>query len=148
MLRILSPCASTGSGVDTAYVLVFCPAGEGCVALRAAESAYTEFHVTLTHHGERTGDLSGGIQVHTSEGKQTEKLYGGCTHKRIHIHRPTSHMPTPHSTRTSYYALRESHMNFENPKCSWMSNVSSIDPFQNQVTKRMNVKQLPFRHLV
>ncbi|XP_031431379.1 phosphatidylinositol 3,4,5-trisphosphate 5-phosphatase 1 isoform X2 [Clupea harengus] len=49
--------------------------GEGCVALRAAESAYTEFHVTLTHHGERTGDLSGGIQVHTSEGKQTEKLY-------------------------------------------------------------------------
>ncbi|XP_041913737.1 phosphatidylinositol 3,4,5-trisphosphate 5-phosphatase 1 [Alosa sapidissima] len=49
--------------------------GEGCVALRAAESAYTEFHVTLTHHGERTGTLSGGIQVHTSEGKQTEKLY-------------------------------------------------------------------------
>ncbi|XP_063058053.1 phosphatidylinositol 3,4,5-trisphosphate 5-phosphatase 1 [Engraulis encrasicolus] len=49
--------------------------GEGCVALRAAESAYTEFHITLTHHGERTGTLSGGIQVHTSEGKQTEKLY-------------------------------------------------------------------------
>ncbi|XP_071011061.1 phosphatidylinositol 3,4,5-trisphosphate 5-phosphatase 1-like isoform X3 [Oncorhynchus clarkii lewisi] len=49
--------------------------GEGCVALRAAESSYTEFHVTLTHHGERTGTLAGGVQLRTSEGKQTEKLY-------------------------------------------------------------------------
>ncbi|KAM3838183.1 phosphatidylinositol 3,4,5-trisphosphate 5-phosphatase 1-like [Diretmus argenteus] len=49
--------------------------GEGCVALRAAEYCYTEFHVTLTHHGERTGTLTGGIQLRTSEGKQTEKLY-------------------------------------------------------------------------
>ncbi|KAJ8418642.1 hypothetical protein AAFF_G00001410 [Aldrovandia affinis] len=49
--------------------------GESCVALRAAESSYTEFHVTLTHHGERTGVLSGGVQVRTSGGKQTEKLY-------------------------------------------------------------------------
>uniref|UniRef100_A0A674A7Z7 phosphatidylinositol-3,4,5-trisphosphate 5-phosphatase n=1 Tax=Salmo trutta TaxID=8032 RepID=A0A674A7Z7_SALTR len=50
--------------------------GEGCVALRAAESSYTEFHITLTHHGERTGSLTGGVQLRTSEGKQTEKLYG------------------------------------------------------------------------
>uniref|UniRef100_A0A673XAE7 phosphatidylinositol-3,4,5-trisphosphate 5-phosphatase n=1 Tax=Salmo trutta TaxID=8032 RepID=A0A673XAE7_SALTR len=49
--------------------------GEGCVALRAAESSYTEFHVTLTHHGERTGTLTGGVQLRTSGGKQTEKLY-------------------------------------------------------------------------
>ncbi|XP_041696636.1 phosphatidylinositol 3,4,5-trisphosphate 5-phosphatase 1 isoform X1 [Coregonus clupeaformis] len=49
--------------------------GESCVALRAAESSYTEFHVTLTHHGERTGTLTGGVQLRTSAGKQTEKLY-------------------------------------------------------------------------
>ncbi|KAF7663119.1 hypothetical protein LDENG_00218160 [Lucifuga dentata] len=49
--------------------------GEGCVALRAAQYCYTEFHVTLTHHGEKTGTLSGGIQLRTSEGKPTEKLY-------------------------------------------------------------------------
>uniref|UniRef100_A0AAY4EUM3 phosphatidylinositol-3,4,5-trisphosphate 5-phosphatase n=1 Tax=Denticeps clupeoides TaxID=299321 RepID=A0AAY4EUM3_9TELE len=49
--------------------------GEGCVALRSAERSYTEFEITLTHHGERTGTLSGGVQVRTSEGKQTEKLY-------------------------------------------------------------------------
>lgn len=50
--------------------------GEGCVALRAAQFCYTEFQVTLTHHGEKTGVLTGGIQLHTSEGKTTEKLYG------------------------------------------------------------------------
>ncbi|XP_008275758.1 phosphatidylinositol 3,4,5-trisphosphate 5-phosphatase 1 isoform X1 [Stegastes partitus] len=49
--------------------------GEGCVALRAAQFCYTEFHITLTHHGEKTGTLTGGIQLHTSEGKPTEKLY-------------------------------------------------------------------------
>ncbi|XP_042273547.1 phosphatidylinositol 3,4,5-trisphosphate 5-phosphatase 1 [Thunnus maccoyii] len=49
--------------------------GEGCVALRAAQFCYTEFHITLTHHGERTGTLTGGIQLHTSEVKPTEKLY-------------------------------------------------------------------------
>ncbi|XP_022615006.1 phosphatidylinositol 3,4,5-trisphosphate 5-phosphatase 1 [Seriola dumerili] len=49
--------------------------GEGCVALRAAEFCYTEFQVTLTHHGEKTGTLTGGIQLQTSEGKPTEKLY-------------------------------------------------------------------------
>ncbi|KAJ3600118.1 hypothetical protein NHX12_034068 [Muraenolepis orangiensis] len=49
--------------------------GEGCVALRAAEACGTEFHVTLTHHGERTGTLTGGIQLHLAECKQTEKLY-------------------------------------------------------------------------
>ncbi|KAK2835959.1 hypothetical protein Q5P01_016443 [Channa striata] len=49
--------------------------GEGCVALRAAQFCYTEFQVTLTHHGEKTGLLTGGIQLHTSEGKPTEKLY-------------------------------------------------------------------------
>ncbi|XP_036426263.1 phosphatidylinositol 3,4,5-trisphosphate 5-phosphatase 1 isoform X1 [Colossoma macropomum] len=49
--------------------------GETCVALRSAEIAYTEFDVILTHHGERTGTLTGGIQLRTSEGKQTEKLY-------------------------------------------------------------------------
>ncbi|XP_051569133.1 phosphatidylinositol 3,4,5-trisphosphate 5-phosphatase 1-like [Myxocyprinus asiaticus] len=49
--------------------------GEGCVALRSAENAYTEFYIKLTHHGERTGLLTGGIQLRTSEGKQTEKLY-------------------------------------------------------------------------
>ncbi|XP_053492627.1 phosphatidylinositol 3,4,5-trisphosphate 5-phosphatase 1 isoform X3 [Ictalurus furcatus] len=49
--------------------------GETCVALRAAEAAYTEFDVPLTHHGEQTGMLSGGIQLRTSEGKLTEKLY-------------------------------------------------------------------------
>uniref|UniRef100_A0A7N9AUY4 phosphatidylinositol-3,4,5-trisphosphate 5-phosphatase n=1 Tax=Mastacembelus armatus TaxID=205130 RepID=A0A7N9AUY4_9TELE len=50
--------------------------GEGCIALRAAQFCYTEFQVTLTHHGEKTGTLTGGIQLHTSEGKPTEKLYG------------------------------------------------------------------------
>ncbi|XP_051562601.1 phosphatidylinositol 3,4,5-trisphosphate 5-phosphatase 1-like isoform X2 [Myxocyprinus asiaticus] len=49
--------------------------GEGCVALRSAEYAYTEFSIKLTHHGERTGLLTGSIQLRTSEGKQTEKLY-------------------------------------------------------------------------
>lgn len=49
--------------------------GVGCVALRSAESSYNEFCIKLTHHGERTGRLTGGIQLHTSEGKQTEKLY-------------------------------------------------------------------------
>ncbi|XP_028300927.1 phosphatidylinositol 3,4,5-trisphosphate 5-phosphatase 1 isoform X2 [Gouania willdenowi] len=49
--------------------------GEGCIALRAAQSCYTEFHITLTHHGEKTGTLTGGIQLRTSEGKLTEKLY-------------------------------------------------------------------------
>ncbi|KAF7711757.1 hypothetical protein HF521_000768 [Silurus meridionalis] len=49
--------------------------GETCVALRSAENAYTEFDVPLTHHGEQTGILSGGIQLRTSEGKLTEKLY-------------------------------------------------------------------------
>uniref|UniRef100_A0A8C4HNY1 phosphatidylinositol-3,4,5-trisphosphate 5-phosphatase n=1 Tax=Dicentrarchus labrax TaxID=13489 RepID=A0A8C4HNY1_DICLA len=49
--------------------------GEGCVALRAAQFCHTEFHITLTHHGEKTGTLTGGIQLDTSEGKTTEKLY-------------------------------------------------------------------------
>ncbi|XP_035509815.1 phosphatidylinositol 3,4,5-trisphosphate 5-phosphatase 1 isoform X1 [Morone saxatilis] len=49
--------------------------GEGCVALRAAQFCHTEFHITLTHHGEKTGTLTGGIQLDTSEGKPTEKLY-------------------------------------------------------------------------
>ncbi|XP_054458554.1 phosphatidylinositol 3,4,5-trisphosphate 5-phosphatase 1 [Anoplopoma fimbria] len=49
--------------------------GEGCVALRAAQFCYTEFQVTLTHHGEKTGTLTGGIQLRTSEGTPTEKLY-------------------------------------------------------------------------
>lgn len=49
--------------------------GEGCIALRAAQFCYTEFQITLTHHGEKTGTLTGGIQLHTSEGKPTEKLY-------------------------------------------------------------------------
>ncbi|XP_061680806.1 phosphatidylinositol 3,4,5-trisphosphate 5-phosphatase 1 [Syngnathoides biaculeatus] len=49
--------------------------GEGCVALRAAQFCYTEFQVALTHHGEKSGILTGGIQLHTSEGKTTEKLY-------------------------------------------------------------------------
>ncbi|XP_075901230.1 phosphatidylinositol 3,4,5-trisphosphate 5-phosphatase 1 [Nelusetta ayraudi] len=49
--------------------------GEGCVALRAAQGCYTEFFITLTHHGEKTGTFTGGIQLHTSEGKPTEKLY-------------------------------------------------------------------------
>ncbi|XP_062852571.1 phosphatidylinositol 3,4,5-trisphosphate 5-phosphatase 1 [Trichomycterus rosablanca] len=49
--------------------------GETCVDLRSAESTYTEFEVPLTHHGDWMGTLTGGIQLHTSEGKQTEKLY-------------------------------------------------------------------------
>ncbi|XP_041647528.1 phosphatidylinositol 3,4,5-trisphosphate 5-phosphatase 1 isoform X2 [Cheilinus undulatus] len=49
--------------------------GEGCIALKAAQFCYTEFQITLTHHGEKTGTLMGGIQLHTSEGKPTEKLY-------------------------------------------------------------------------
>ncbi|XP_074524143.1 phosphatidylinositol 3,4,5-trisphosphate 5-phosphatase 1 [Halichoeres trimaculatus] len=49
--------------------------GEGCIALKAAQLCYTEFQITLTHHGEKTGTLTGGIQLHTSEGKPTEKLY-------------------------------------------------------------------------
>ncbi|XP_042339626.1 phosphatidylinositol 3,4,5-trisphosphate 5-phosphatase 1 [Plectropomus leopardus] len=49
--------------------------GEGCIALRAAQFCYTEFQITLTHHGEKTGTLTGGIQLNTSEGKPTEKLY-------------------------------------------------------------------------
>lgn len=49
------------------------------MALRSAESSYTEFCIKLTHHGERTGLLTGGIQLPKSDGKQTEKLYGECT---------------------------------------------------------------------
>ncbi|KAE8294422.1 Phosphatidylinositol 3,4,5-trisphosphate 5-phosphatase 1 [Larimichthys crocea] len=49
--------------------------GEGCVALRAAQFCDREFHITLTHDGERAGTLSGAIHLHTSEGKPTEKLY-------------------------------------------------------------------------
>lgn len=39
-----------------------------------------EFEITLTHQGETTGRMTGGIQLRTSEGKPTEKLYGesGC----------------------------------------------------------------------
>lgn len=56
------------------------PKGEGCVALRAAQLCYMEFEITLTHQGEKTGTMTGGIQLRTSEGKPTEKLYGesGC----------------------------------------------------------------------
>ncbi|MEQ2221813.1 hypothetical protein ILYODFUR_019487 [Ilyodon furcidens] len=49
--------------------------GEGCVALRAAQFCYREFQITLTHQGEKTGTLTGGIQLSTSEFKPTEKLY-------------------------------------------------------------------------
>ncbi|XP_064186819.1 phosphatidylinositol 3,4,5-trisphosphate 5-phosphatase 1 [Anguilla rostrata] len=49
--------------------------GEGCVALREAECSNADFSITLTHHGEKTGMLSGAIQLRTSGGKQTEKLY-------------------------------------------------------------------------
>ncbi|XP_017279043.1 phosphatidylinositol 3,4,5-trisphosphate 5-phosphatase 1 [Kryptolebias marmoratus] len=49
--------------------------GAGCIALRAAQFCYQEFHITLTHHGEITGTLTGGIQLRTSEFKPTEKLY-------------------------------------------------------------------------
>ncbi|XP_061636115.1 phosphatidylinositol 3,4,5-trisphosphate 5-phosphatase 1 [Phyllopteryx taeniolatus] len=49
--------------------------GEGCVALRAAQFCYTEFQVALTHNSEKSGVLTGGIQLPTSEGKPTEKLY-------------------------------------------------------------------------
>lgn len=49
------------------------------MALRSAESSYTEFCIKLTHHGEQTGRLTGGIQLPKSDGKQTEKLYGECT---------------------------------------------------------------------
>uniref|UniRef100_A0A3B5LAQ2 Inositol polyphosphate-5-phosphatase D n=1 Tax=Xiphophorus couchianus TaxID=32473 RepID=A0A3B5LAQ2_9TELE len=49
--------------------------GEGCVALRAAQFCYREFQITLTHQGEKTGTLTGGIQLRTSEFKPTEKLY-------------------------------------------------------------------------
>lgn len=52
------------------------PEGEGCVALRAAQFCYREFQITLTHQGEKTGTLTGGIQLRTSEFKPTEKLYG------------------------------------------------------------------------
>ncbi|XP_036378129.1 phosphatidylinositol 3,4,5-trisphosphate 5-phosphatase 1 [Megalops cyprinoides] len=49
--------------------------GEGCVALRLAETSQTDFYIMLTHHGEQTGTLSGGVKLRTSGGKQTEKLY-------------------------------------------------------------------------
>ncbi|XP_037530930.1 phosphatidylinositol 3,4,5-trisphosphate 5-phosphatase 1 [Nematolebias whitei] len=49
--------------------------GAGCIALRAAQFCYSEFQITLTHHGENTGILTGGIQLRTSEFKPTEKLY-------------------------------------------------------------------------
>lgn len=57
-------------------LVVLFPKGEGCVALRAAQFCDREFHITLTHDGERAGTLSGAIHLHTSEGKPTEKLYG------------------------------------------------------------------------
>uniref|UniRef100_A0A1A8JFY7 phosphatidylinositol-3,4,5-trisphosphate 5-phosphatase n=5 Tax=Nothobranchius TaxID=28779 RepID=A0A1A8JFY7_NOTKU len=49
--------------------------GAGCIALRAAQFCYREFHITLTHHGEKTGTLTGGMQLRTTEFKPTEKLY-------------------------------------------------------------------------
>ncbi|KAJ8277064.1 hypothetical protein GJAV_G00071080 [Gymnothorax javanicus] len=74
--------------------------GEGCVALQSAASSNAEFHIALTHHGEQTGMLSGAIQLRTSGGKQTEKLYefikmgddlGGCQkgHKPSDISNPS-----------------------------------------------------------
>uniref|UniRef100_A0A8C9WIP5 phosphatidylinositol-3,4,5-trisphosphate 5-phosphatase n=1 Tax=Scleropages formosus TaxID=113540 RepID=A0A8C9WIP5_SCLFO len=71
--------------------------GEGCVALRAAATCKADFHIVLTHHGEITGSLTGSFQLQTSEGKQTEKLYG---EHRLPVReaRPrassTHHMPT------------------------------------------------------
>uniref|UniRef100_A0A3B4B2S6 phosphatidylinositol-3,4,5-trisphosphate 5-phosphatase n=1 Tax=Periophthalmus magnuspinnatus TaxID=409849 RepID=A0A3B4B2S6_9GOBI len=56
--------------------------GEGCVALRAAQFSYTEFQITLTHNGEKTGTLKGGIQLNTTQCKPTEKLYGNEDGKR------------------------------------------------------------------
>uniref|UniRef100_A0A3B3QY45 phosphatidylinositol-3,4,5-trisphosphate 5-phosphatase n=1 Tax=Paramormyrops kingsleyae TaxID=1676925 RepID=A0A3B3QY45_9TELE len=50
--------------------------GEGCVALREAQTSNVEFSIALKHHGEKTGELTGVIQLRTSGGKQTEKLYG------------------------------------------------------------------------
>ncbi|KAJ8375173.1 hypothetical protein SKAU_G00057530 [Synaphobranchus kaupii] len=77
--------------------------GEGCVALRAAESSKAEFDITLTHHGEQTGMLSGAIQLRTSGGKQTEKLYdfiqmerdesGGGQKGRCGEHKPAFPLP-------------------------------------------------------
>ncbi|XP_048832199.1 phosphatidylinositol 3,4,5-trisphosphate 5-phosphatase 1 [Brienomyrus brachyistius] len=49
--------------------------GEGCVALREAQTSNVDFSIALTHHGEKTGELTGVIQLRTSVGKQTEKLY-------------------------------------------------------------------------
>lgn len=48
------------------------------MALRAAQLCDMEFQITLTHQGENTGMMTGGIQLRTSEGKPTEKLYGEC----------------------------------------------------------------------
>ncbi len=83
------------SGPDLTYIsllIIFCiieyvtnktlnplSVGEGCVALRSAENSYTEFCIKLTHHGEHTGRLTGGVQLPKSDGKQTEKLYGEST---------------------------------------------------------------------
>lgn len=73
--------------------------GETCVALRAAENNYTEFEVPLTHHNELMGSLTGGIELRTSAGKQTEKLYdfikvgddsGGSKGKSDHNCKPSS----------------------------------------------------------
>ncbi|KAG7267151.1 hypothetical protein CRUP_031862 [Coryphaenoides rupestris] len=56
--------------------------GESCVALRAAEACKRGFQVTLTHHGESTGMLTGFIQLHLTDCKQTEKLYGQSLPRR------------------------------------------------------------------
>lgn len=67
------------------------PKGEGCVALQAAQFCYTEFQITLTHHGEKTGTLTGGIQLRTSVGKSTEKLYGESENQlRIYLLKASS----------------------------------------------------------
>lgn len=74
-LRIVCDADTLSWAVLTVYWCLV-PKGEGCVALRAAQFCHTEFQITLTHHGEKTGTLTGGIQLHTSECKPTEKLYG------------------------------------------------------------------------
>lgn len=68
--------AQSWAALDSLCLWCVSSTGEGCIALRAAQFCYTEFHITLTHHGEKTGTLTGGIQLRTSEGKTTEKLYG------------------------------------------------------------------------
>nr|XP_015216796.1 PREDICTED: phosphatidylinositol 3,4,5-trisphosphate 5-phosphatase 1 isoform X2 [Lepisosteus oculatus] len=110
--------------------------GEGCVALRSAESSKTDFHIRLTHHGELTGTLSGSIQLHTSEGKQTEKLYDF-----VKVERDDSALPKSGANKSVAEDGKPAEM-FDNPLYGAMGKPKPASRNKEQESPRANRKDL------